>query len=279
MHRKTAVFVAASFALVMLVMVCGCSRMNHVVASLENVIGRGADSLATKRITDHPIYFKIPGPIAIDVESFNGDVRIRVVPDLDTGVLTFSRRAVHGFGRTDDAKLSLRQIHCEAGIVPGELGQVLQIRTTTTHAEPHYQRADVIIELPNVDGVRVRTRSGHVYATGVGGEIDIVTSDGDVRVMTEEPLLQAVRIFNNGGDIDYRVRAESTGELDCSSLRGRVFHNARHGRLIVHEGTSFDVLRATLNDGRNPVVLRTADGDVRLAVVEAPMQVGPATVD
>ena len=83
-----------------------------------------------------------------------------------------------------------------------------------------------------------------------------------------------MQIINNKGDIVFRIRSESTGELDCRAVRGIVTHHATHGRMIIHPGTSHNTLLATLNEGGNPMVLRAADGDISLAVVPNPTHVG-----
>ena len=43
--------------------------------------------------------------------------------------------------------------------------------------------------------------------------------------------------------------------------------------------TGEDFLRAILNGGDSPVVLRTVDGDIRIAVVPDPFAVGKYIVD
>jgi hypothetical protein len=66
--------------------------------------------------------------------------------------------------------------------------------------------------------------------------------------------------------------------LDCVARDGNVAYRARQGRLIVSEVTP-DRLRATLNDGENPIRLRTTGGDIRVAVVHNPTEVGEKIVD
>ena len=48
----------------------------------------------------------------------------------------------------------------------------------------------------------------------------------------------------------------------------------REGRYVVHTGTDHATLVATLNEGTNPVKLTTSGGDIRIAVVENPTDVG-----
>lgn len=227
----------------------------------------------------HPTYtddanrFETRGPIEVDVETFGGDVIITTDQRNREVSVRISRRSVHGAGRYSEGRDALKTIKATAAMVGGVVGPRLEVRTTTDHPEPHFLRADVYIEVPEVEGLRIRTRNGRVLAQGVGGSIDIVTDHGDVRVLTNQPIRQPVTILNNRGDIDYRVRGESTGLIDCESIGGKVRHRVRHGHLIVDRGTKHDRLFARLNDGTNPVILRTVYGDIRVGVVHNPEQV------
>ena len=243
----------------------GCAQMRTLKAA---VLRTG------QHIADEPVAIDVAGPVMVDVESFGGDVTIVADPELTEAVITVTRRAVHGLGRVEEASASLDEITYTIDTIPGSLGQTLIIRTATAHAEPHFQRADILVELPEVDGLYVRTDNGNVTAESVYGEIDIVTTDGDVRVMTPWAMTRPVSIINNAGDIDYRIRGESTAEFDCAAVRGKVSHRVRFGELIVHPGTAHNSLLATLNGGENRVLLRAADGNIRIAVVEDPIAIG-----
>jgi hypothetical protein len=234
---------------------------------------------ANRGTVDEPITFEVSHPIAVDVNSFHGDVMIRADPKLEKATVTIVREAHHGSGRTDEAKQSLAEITATAEIVPGELGQLLQVRALTNHAEPHFQRAHVYIEAPEIEGVKVRTSTGKVYAVGVRGEIDIETSEDDVRVLTNLALTQPITILNRNADIDVRTRGESTANIDAQTVNGQVMHIVRYGTLTIGPQTSSDALKAVLNAGTNPVVLRTVKGDIRFAVVHNPEEVGKWIVD
>ena len=109
--------------------------------------------------------------------------------------------------------------------------------------------------------------------------MDIVTNDGDVRVMTPYPMHETVTVLNNAGDIDFRVRGESAGMIDGESIRGTVQHRVERGALVVHPETGYNRLKATLNDGENSFTFRTVDGNVRIAVVKAPTKTGRMIFD
>jgi hypothetical protein len=247
----------------------GCSSHQRPLFTAIN-----PGSWSDRTIDDEPRIFTGVGPLAVDVESFNGDVMIRGDEKLSEVTVQIVRESVHGYGRSGEGKESLADISWTAEIVAGELGQVLQVRATTANAEPHYQRAHVIIKAPTVDGVKVKTNKGRVEAEHIQGKVDISTNEADVRVMTTLPMMQAVTVVNRDGDIDYRVRGESAGTFDAQTIDGLVSHRIRKGKLIVLPPLAEDRFHAVFNDGRNLITLRTVDGDIRIVVVPNPEQVG-----
>ena len=134
------------------------------------------------------------------------------------------------------------------------------------------------IDAPALTNVTIHTSRGYVETSNVEGSVDIRTDEGDVRCFTYLPVTNPVTIVNNGGDIDLRMRGESSCSLDAETIDGRVVQRVRYGELIVTE-TGEDFLRAILNGGDSPVVLRTVDGDIRIAVVPDPFAVGKYIVD
>jgi hypothetical protein len=228
---------------------------------------------------DEPMTFELTGPTALVVQSFAGDVVIQGNPKLDKAKVTVVREGLHGHQRSDEAEQSLSDITCTAEIVPGELGQALQIRAQTSSAEPHYQRAHIYVEMPEIHGVRVNTTHGKVYARDIRGRVDISTTEEDVRVMTNQAMIEPVTIVNRNGDIDYRVRGESRGTFDARTVGGQVNHVVRYGTMNVMPSTRDDSFDGVLNEGENRIVLRTVDGDIRIAVVNNPEHVGQFIID
>ena len=229
--------------------------------------------------TDDPIYLRAEEPVAVDVESFNGDVIVNASERFKWATVRVRRQATHGYGRSVDAGASLAGIDYRIGMVPGEAGEVLTVRIWTTDPEPWFQRAHVEIDVPAVDGLRVRTQRGKVYATNIRGAVDVEIADGDVRIITNRPMWQPVSVTTLQGDVDYRVRGESTAAFDCEAANGDVTYRVRYGRLHVLPGTNNTRLLASLNGGDNPVHLRAANGDIRIAVVSEPTQIGATIID
>ncbi len=261
-----------------------CSALALAITGiwLGGCTGRGLwspDAISYRTRYDDPIVLDLTQPVAIDVESFGGDVIIVADAALPSAAVRITREARHGFLRIEEAIESMFEIDYSVEVAAGELGPVLKVRTWTTHDEPYFQRAHVRIHLPTADGVTVRTRDGKVYATNVQGAVDIMTSRGDVRLMTNLPMRRSITIVNEDGSIDYRVRGVSRGAFDCQSVGGEVAHRVRQGQFIVHTGSDHDTLRATLNGGVNPIILRATNGDIRIAVVANPTDVGTWIAD
>ncbi|MHC4216823.1 MAG: DUF4097 family beta strand repeat-containing protein [Planctomycetota bacterium] len=227
---------------------------------------------------DEPLVLDVAGPVAVDVDSFGGDVIITANDKLYEATVTVRREARHGATRKKESKASLAEIHYSAVVMPSGSGPRLEVRTWTDHAEPYYQRAHLEINIPAVDGLTVRTRWGLIEAVDIEGTVHIEGSEGDVRVMTNRPMRRPVTVINRKGDIDYRVRGESTGAFDCQSAGGKVLYRARQCRFIADQ-SSGSALVATLNDGENPIQLRTTGGDIRVAVVPDPTKIGETIVD
>ncbi|UCD74091.1 MAG: DUF4097 family beta strand repeat protein [Phycisphaerales bacterium] len=249
-------------------------RANPLAVAFLAVLALILGGCSTQKLKDEPIVLDLAAPVAVDVQSFNGDVFIEAGSDFEVATVQVVRRAKHGYMRYEEAEASLEQISYTVGLAPGELGQILQVRTATEALEPHFQEADVYITLPEVDGVFVRTTNGRVEVRGVEGRIDVATTNSDIRILSNRPLRRPVTAVNRNGDILYRVRAESTGEFDCETVNGQVVTHVEYGDFLVAPTNDQDTVRANLNNGSNRIVLRTVDGDIVVSVVENPEEVG-----
>jgi len=216
----------------------------------------------------------VGGPLAIDVSSLGGDVIIRGRDEGDRATVHFERVALHGGDRRAEAAASLAEISTSAELVPGELGPILQVRAETTHGEPHFQRVHITIDAPLIDGVMILTQRGRIEVRNVAGECSIRTSDGGIRFMTAQALTRPITISNADGDIDFRTAGSSRGTISAQADDGAVLHRVRLGALTIAAGTDHDSLHATLNGGDNAITLRTVNGDIRIAVVSNPEEVG-----
>ena len=221
----------------------------------------------------------VAGPVAVEVASFNGDVTIEADPGIRTAIIEVSRTSLIAVDDPDVEDVGLDSIWIRPEVVPGDLGQVLLVTTGAEHPDRALLRTHLTILLPDIEDVTVRTTNGDVRLVDVAGTIHVETTNGDVAILTTRPLVKPVTVLDVNGDITYRVRGESSGRFDCRSIRGRVVRRMLLGRVVVDPGSDRSTLLATLNKGRNPVVLRTVDGDIHVMVVERPTKVGRIFLD
>jgi hypothetical protein len=228
--------------------------------------------------------FTIPtiGQQNVVVNLFAGDVTVRATASPpgtgdEQGMATvrITRRGLHGPMRKEDSTASLPDITATVGSEWREGNSTIVVSATTTNPEPWLQAADVDIALPMLGSVVVRTARGHVYVTNNARGVDIETSKGDVRVVTQLPMTDPTTILNRDGDIDWRVSAKSAGIYDLESVGGLVFARCPVGKWLCTDPTNTDRrLFAHLNDGAARVIMRNVDGDIRVAVLSNPADIG-----
>jgi hypothetical protein len=189
--------------------------------------------------------------------------------------------SVMGLGRWQESREELDDVKWTATLEPREGGgDTLQVRATAENPEPHFFRARVVVVTPSLDRVTVRTSQGSVTVLENQGPVDIETTRGDVRMLTPWPMTQPIKIITSQGSIDYRVRGESKGAFDAESHGGEVRQRCEYGRWrALAAGNDHDRMLATLNDGTNPVFLRTSEKNIRVAVVADPTNVGREILD
>ena len=228
--------------------------------------------------------FSIPtvGWQNVVVNLFAGDVTVSASasppgtgPEQGLATVKITRRGMHGPSRKADSTASLPEITATVGSEWREGKPTIVISATTTHPEPWLQAADVDITLPALGSVVVRTARGHVYITNNARGVDVETSKGDVRVITQFPMTDPTTILNRDGEIDWRVTGGSAGVYDLESVGGLVFARCPVGKWICTDPMNTDRrLVARLNDGTARVIMRNVDGDIRVAVLENPADIG-----
>jgi len=286
MHHRSvcaslAVGIAATTAL-LATLAGGCAKHHSGDDVLFGATGALGDVFSGRTFAiDDPVELRTRGPLAVDVESFAGDVVVRADRKIDRTTVEVRRVSTHGLGRLKESADELSEPNWTATLRPRDGGgETLFIRATTPNPEPHFQRLEVTVYTPSLDSVRVRTTNGDVTIIENQGPVDVETTRGDVRMMTPWPMTQPMTIVTSEGSIDYRVRGESKGTFDCESHGGQVRQRAEYGSWIALDPSNdHDRFLAVLNGGRNPVVLRTSDEDIRVSIVPDPTAVGMRIFD
>ncbi len=259
-------------------LVVGCSGANHPERVAKTTTGAVRAKLSgIEQQRDDLVQFRARTPIDLIVESFAGDVVVIADPGIEVTTVQLVREAHHGYLRGFEPVQALEYLSWNARLDPGP-GPVetLRIETNYSGPEPWYMRAHLRIETPRLDRVRVRTTRGLVSVRNNTGPVDIETNLGDVTIATRHPLRDAVRILVSEGSVDYRVPGGSTGELDLAVVDGSIQLRVTEGRLRFTDGPNDEqMVNAVLDDGRNPLLIRTTEGDIRIAVVEEPLSFGP----
>lgn len=266
--------------IILMLGVWGCSGNSDIERGTQRFFGDVGHGVLGHRSSHEEMVFPVTGVVNIEVRNFAGDVVIRgdrLERVTDAQVL-FDRRAVHGGSREEEGDASLPEIEWDARLVPAATpGEppTLRIESSTDHDEPWFQRLEIEIVVAQLGRVDVSTTRGKVQVWNNRGPVDITTSKGDVRVITAWPQTGESVIVTRDGDIDYRVRGESAFIIDAESVGGLVKTRCEAGRLSATDARNdHDSFHAVVNGGRERLILRTVDGNIRVAVVADPHGVG-----
>jgi len=210
------------------------------------------------------------GPVELDVQSFAGDVTVIVDPRMTGVTVSVAQRDVG-----NQVPEVPNQITFSAVVEKGELGEILHVVATATDDPLATLRADITIKAQSILGVSIKTDHGNVSVLGAAGSLSIQTSEGDVRIVTPYAMTNPVTIENRRGDIVYRVQGDSSGLLDAIAMNGTASLDSRLGDAVILPGTTGDHLVASINEGVNPVIMRTVDGDVRVFIRTDPVRSEP----
>lgn len=238
---------------------------------MENAVIRGEVS-----IDDPEIVLLSRGAIDIDADSFGGTISIIADPSLTATIIEPVRRSTHGHLRRDEGAAVLDSIDYEINLRRGDLdSETLEIRAWTSHPEAHFQGVDFRIRTPHLRSVKVKTKRGRVWVKGNTGPVDITTTYGDIRVVTDHPIHDAMTLLTKDGSIDLRAPAGSTGLFHCVAKGGGVFHRITAASITAASSTNGPAkFAARIGEGMNPVEMRTTNADIRVAIVDDPTDVG-----
>jgi len=267
----------AAVCLPPLLTIAACTPNEPDRVMLDSIDGIGRAATGIRWETDAPIRLATTGPVSVDIDSFAGSVSVRANPNLSETLVSVERASHRGWFKYETAGEELARIEYQVDLerdLSG--GEVVAVRTDHVGPMSAFGRANIRIETPELESVRVRTTRGDVQVLDHRGEIDLRTSHGDVRVATPWPARDAVSILNQDGDVQYRIRGESTGRFDLETVNGIVHQRCKFGTWRgIGPDNRADRIEAVLNNGDNPVVIRTSEGDIEVVVVPDPVGLGP----
>ena len=213
----------------------------------------------------------VTGPTAIDAQTFAGDVQITVDPRVPRASVYVTIESRHPWTRRSAARLAHDTVQWSAKLLPGDLGEVLEVRTWCDGPDADLLKANLRIVAPSVENVRIKTRYGDVQCRRAAGTLDIDVQHGDVLVRTDQPMRSRVEISNADGDIAYIVGPESTGIVDAMAIGGSVTWKILTVPTRYLGEIDGDRLHAAFGDAHNTILLRTVDGDIAIQAIARPI--------
>jgi hypothetical protein len=246
-----------------------------MVAVVVGVGGAGGCSLR------RPVDLDLPVPAdgwasrtAVDIRNYHGSVLVMVDERLTEAEVSAVAGAKPPIESAADSRAT-ESVTVVADWVEQEGGRVLRVRTGSTWPRPEEVWVDIAVRMPSCQGATIWNRGGTVELIGVEGSLQVEngafgSSDGTIRVRTDKPMTQPVSLTTDRGSVIYQVGPNSTGAFDLSSGTGR----ASFQTIVPPSGPSrADKGRAmaVINNGHNPVVLRSDAGTVRASVMADPM--------
>lgn len=207
-------------------------------------------------------------PTLLEIENFQGSVRVVVDNTREPGVWTRVRRAGSEAPRRRHELQELVEVEATSETRDG--ARILRV-VTNLAPEASDVTADLTVRIGRSAGVAVRNSGGYVELVGVSGPVHVENGiggqpGGDIQVRTGQSMTAPAYLSTSSGSVIYQVGPGSTGKFDLRSQEGRAEFSSRLGRVDnVTSGQKW--WHGTLSGGQNEVVLR-GDGDVRVMVMQ-----------
>lgn len=243
-----------------------------IAASLAFALGGCGSGRSVRMDLDVPANVEASGRIiGVDVENFRGAVTIRVEP-WRKGVEVRASKRVSG-GADEGAGAFLKAETLTAEFEQSDTGPAtLRIRSWTDRPEASDHRADILVLVPECDGVRIRTAQGKVYVNRAGGAMQIENIDGPIDIRTDSAIVDPILLTTTSGDIYLACPVDSAALLDARTDDGEVTIDSR-----AVSATDWSLrgdgkrLEGVINGGANPVTIRTGKGDIEIEFDEDPL--------
>ena len=254
-----------------------CNGGSSTERVANRVLNGAADGIAGS--VDKPVYVTFADEgLVVDVviQNASGDVIVRGKPKEATGETTVRIEPRIEIRTVSQRKAKLDEIQWDVHMEENDHGgQTLTIDVRSIDHEAWFAGADIEVDTPRLGNVRVNTRRGKIIVDDNRGPVDLSTKGAEIRVRTPWPMTQPCAMVNKDADINWSTRGESSGEFDCETVGGNIISYCRYGRwIMVDKRNDTNSLHATLNGGKNPIVMRNVDGDIRIKIVEDPHNTG-----
>lgn len=207
------------------------------------------------------------GPVGVRINTFAGDVVVRATNLTNSGDAFIEVTRDSNTSEPDEPDM----IQWTTTIDRDDRGPVLVVNVTARDEHvADWWRGHVVVEVPMIDGISVNTTHGDISVDEVTGPVELITSDGSVELMSNQPLQGPVKILTSEGDVNVRLAPDTKGALDLFAKDGRIGLHIKVGRMHIAPGTSTDSVHGSLNGGDKPFVIRTTHGVIRFTVKHNP---------
>lgn len=210
--------------------------------------------------------------LALDVKNVRGSVEVRVNPRVEHATVESNIAVATRDDKSPKADAAiLDALAVTADLQPAGDNAVLKVVSTSGRPDAEDQAVNLLITLPRLDGVQIDNRGGLVMVVGASGAHSITNRQGPIEVRTNSPITDPVTLTTTDGNIYYQVPAASSGTFDLATLQGEC---AFRNEVTAEQKDSYSTrqqLSTVLNNGTNPVVARTNQGDIRMFVIKDPV--------
>ena len=172
-------------------------------------------------------------------------------------------------GRSEDGYVALDDVQIKARLESGPEGPVLVIKASSGHPDAAQMRTDLIIELPEPSGVRVRSGFGHIEVRGCVGPIDAQTNEGNVLVRSHRPLQGDLTAISNRGAALVAVRGETEAMVDLEAWEVKP-EAASWAGLKILPGTTASRFKGVMNEGTWMITVRATEANASFHAIPNP---------
>ncbi|MEC9373502.1 MAG: hypothetical protein VYC34_06645 [Planctomycetota bacterium] len=217
--------------------------------------------------------FQTPAPEvgvpAVDVVNNKGGVKIVADGKYDTVTVTANVHVIEEIPEKDRAAVA-DEVRLFANMETDGPRPVLRVRSESPRPDAEDHTVDVLITMPALAGAQVRNRGGQVIIEGIAGALQVENTGGGIEVRTPNRIDEPVALVTDKGNVYFQMPLESAGRFELRSADGEATFDSPI-TAVVDVYSQPGLWRGVVNDGVNPIVMRTEKGEVRAYIMKEPM--------
>ena len=208
--------------------------------------------------------------LAVDINNHNGSVIVEVddridAPEISADLIRPKHETMMPLPEIDAPGIITASYEASQGP-----GSTLRINAGLTGDYPTGSAIALRIRLPKCDGLNIINNGGPIIILGTGGTVTaqngITTGlGGRIEYRTSKPLRDPVALITAGGRITAVVDPAGRALIELDTERGQTSFGSDYGSLTKVRPANRSY-RGVWNDGANPFIARSADGDITVFV-------------